>query len=119
MDGLTGAFMFDRVGLERMGERVLMRARQSQRSVSVVMVDADFFKLINDTCGHPAGDQVNDCAGYRRVSRHDGCGSGNLPGEYWWQLLGPVRIQAGGFGRESRCRSVPCQEGRKKPGVRG
>jgi len=56
MDGLTGAF--NRVGLERMGERVLMRARQSQRSVSVVMVDADFFKLINDTYGHPAGDLV-------------------------------------------------------------
>lgn len=56
MDGLTGAF--NRVGLERMGERMLMRARQSQRSVSVVMVDADFFKLINDTYGHPAGDQV-------------------------------------------------------------
>lgn len=56
MDGLTGAF--NRVGLERMGERVLLRARQSQRSVSVIMVDADFFKVINDTHGHPAGDQV-------------------------------------------------------------
>jgi diguanylate cyclase (GGDEF)-like protein len=56
MDGLTGAL--NRVALERMGERVLMRARQSQRSVSVVMVDADFFKLVNDTYGHPAGDQV-------------------------------------------------------------
>jgi diguanylate cyclase (GGDEF)-like protein len=56
MDGLTGAF--NRVGLERMGERILMRARQSQRSVSIVMVDADFFKLVNDTYGHPAGDQV-------------------------------------------------------------
>lgn len=56
MDGLTGTL--NRVGMERMGERVLMRARQGQRSVSVVMVDADFFKAINDTYGHPAGDQV-------------------------------------------------------------
>ena len=56
VDGLTGAL--NRVGMERMGERVLMRARQSQRSVSLVMVDADFFKAINDTHGHPVGDQV-------------------------------------------------------------
>ena len=56
MDGLTG--VLNRVGMERMGERVLMRARQNQRSVSLVMVDADFFKAINDTYGHPAGDQV-------------------------------------------------------------
>ena len=56
MDGLTGTL--NRVGMERMGERVLMRARKGQRSVSVVMVDADFFKTINDTYGHPAGDQV-------------------------------------------------------------
>ena len=56
VDGLTGAL--NRVGMERMGERVLMRARQSQRSVSVVMVDADYFKAINDTYGHPVGDEV-------------------------------------------------------------
>lgn len=56
VDGLTGAL--NRVGMEHMGERVLMRAQQSRRSVSVAMVDADFFKAINDSYGHPAGDQV-------------------------------------------------------------
>lgn len=56
VDGLTG--VLNRVGMERMGERVLMRARQSERPVAVVMVDADFFKAINDSHGHPAGDQV-------------------------------------------------------------
>ncbi len=56
LDGLTG--VLNRGGLERMGQRVLRRARQGQRSVCVVMVDADHFKAINDTHGHPAGDQV-------------------------------------------------------------
>lgn len=56
LDGLTGAL--NRVGMERMGQRVLMRARQNQHSVSIVVVDADFFKAINDTYGHPVGDQV-------------------------------------------------------------
>lgn len=56
LDGLTGAL--NRVGMERMGQRILSRARQSQRSVSLVVVDADFFKIINDTHGHPVGDQV-------------------------------------------------------------
>ncbi len=56
LDGLTGAL--NRVGLERMGRRVLLRARQGQRSVALAMVDADHFKKINDTHGHPAGDQV-------------------------------------------------------------
>ena len=56
VDGLTGAL--NRLGMDHMGERVLMRARQNRSSVSVAMVDADLFKAINDTYGHPAGDQV-------------------------------------------------------------
>ncbi len=56
IDGLTGAL--NRVGLERMGARVLLRARHHKRSVSVAMLDADHFKAVNDTFGHPAGDQV-------------------------------------------------------------
>lgn len=56
MDGLTGTL--NRVGMERLGERVLMRARQGGRSVSLAMVDTDHFKAINDRHGHPVGDQV-------------------------------------------------------------
>lgn len=55
-DGLTG--VLNRAGLAQLGQRVLARARQARRSVSLVMVDADFFKLVNDTHGHPAGDRV-------------------------------------------------------------
>lgn len=56
LDSLTGAY--NRSALDRLAVRLLNRARQSGRSVCVAMVDADHFKQINDTHGHPAGDQV-------------------------------------------------------------
>lgn len=56
LDPLTGAF--NRQGLERQGRRLLERARQAQRPISLLMVDADHFKAINDSRGHPVGDQV-------------------------------------------------------------
>jgi diguanylate cyclase (GGDEF)-like protein len=56
MDNLTGAY--NRAGLERMGTRILLRARQARRRVAVLMIDADFFKAINDAHGHPIGDEV-------------------------------------------------------------
>jgi diguanylate cyclase (GGDEF)-like protein len=56
MDALTGAFnkrYFD----ETFGKEVA-RAQQSRQSLSLVLFDIDFFKKINDTYGHPAGDAV-------------------------------------------------------------
>lgn len=34
------------------------RAQRDRRAVSLLMIDVDHFKTINDTFGHPAGDQV-------------------------------------------------------------
>ena len=55
-DKLTGAF--NRAGLEGRGGRVLQRARMARRPVSLAMIDADHFKRINYSHGHPAGDAV-------------------------------------------------------------
>jgi diguanylate cyclase (GGDEF)-like protein len=55
-DQLTG-FYNHRYFHERFGEEVL-RAQRSRQPLSMLMLDLDDFKLVNDTFGHLFGDQV-------------------------------------------------------------
>ena len=55
-DPLTG--LFNRRYLEESLERELARALREGYPVSVVLADIDHFKKLNDTYGHPAGDEV-------------------------------------------------------------
>lgn len=55
-DGLTG-LLNHRTGQEKLSEQIRM-AERYQRNLSVMMIDVDFFKSINDKYGHPAGDTV-------------------------------------------------------------
>jgi len=55
-DPLTG-FFNHRYVHERLGEEVV-RAQRSRRPLSVLMLDVDDFKLVNDTFGHLFGDRV-------------------------------------------------------------
>ncbi|HEX5035864.1 MAG TPA: diguanylate cyclase [bacterium] len=61
-DGLTG--LYNRRYFGEALEREFERARRYRRSLSLVMVDLDGFKTVNDACGHPQGDQV-----LRQISR--------------------------------------------------
>lgn len=61
-DELTG--LFNRHGLADMGRREFERALRYNRPLSVLMLDIDHFKLVNDTCGHAGGDEV-----LRRLAR--------------------------------------------------
>lgn len=56
VDALTGAY--SRRALNEQSERALAEARRHRRPLSVLMIDADHFKRINDTYGHDAGDAV-------------------------------------------------------------
>ena len=54
-DHLTGLFN-RRVFFERLADQ-FNQARRSNRPISLIMADLDFFKRFNDTFGHPAGDE--------------------------------------------------------------
>jgi diguanylate cyclase (GGDEF)-like protein/putative nucleotidyltransferase with HDIG domain len=55
-DPLTG-LLNHRTMQERLDQE-LARAARHGRTLAVVMIDLDNFKLFNDTYGHPAGDQI-------------------------------------------------------------
>lgn len=55
-DELTG--LYNRRYFNQMIKQEINRAKREQRSLSVAMMDIDFFKQINDTYGHQEGDEV-------------------------------------------------------------
>ena len=55
-DPLTG--IYNRRSLFELGEREIARARRNGSRVSLVLLDIDYFKHVNDTHGHVAGDVV-------------------------------------------------------------
>lgn len=55
-DGLTGLFNHRRFQEALHSE--LLRCERHKRPLAVLMLDVDFFKKVNDSMGHPAGDEL-------------------------------------------------------------
>lgn len=55
-DPLTG--LYNRRYLEESIQRELTRIKRNRQTMSVIMGDLDYFKKVNDTYGHQAGDKV-------------------------------------------------------------
>ncbi len=55
-DELTG--FYNRRGLFELGQREIERALRFKRTLAALMIDIDFFKIVNDTFSHAVGDQV-------------------------------------------------------------
>ncbi len=74
-DSLTG--LLNRGEIFAMLERELERARRERKPVSVILGDIDYFKKVNDTCGHLFGDDALQEIARRLHSRlrlYDGVG---------------------------------------------
>ena len=55
-DGMTG--LYNRRFLEEIIDKIMSKAKREKQSYSVMMLDVDFFKKVNDTYGHDVGDKV-------------------------------------------------------------
>ena len=55
-DRLTG--LYNRLYLDRTLTREMATAQRSGNAFSLILIDVDKFKSVNDTYGHPVGDQV-------------------------------------------------------------
>jgi len=55
-DGLTG--VYNRMGFKEFIESEFLKAKRYKKPLSLVMIDVDRFKAINDSLGHLAGDYV-------------------------------------------------------------
>jgi len=85
-DQLTGAL--SRRGFIAQAEAEISRFRRRGRASSLVMVDIDHFKSVNDTYGHPAGDRVlRELAGLMTMVKRPTDHLGRLGGEEFAILL--------------------------------
>ncbi|MFT5835328.1 MAG: two-component system cell cycle response regulator [Sulfurimonas sp.] len=55
-DGMTG--LYNRRFLEEIIDKIMHQAKRTKETYAVMMLDVDFFKMVNDTYGHDVGDRV-------------------------------------------------------------
>ncbi|MNR76057.1 putative diguanylate cyclase YdaM [compost metagenome] len=101
-DHLTEAL--SRKRLEAVAREQIMRAGKFARPLSLLIIDLDHFKRINDTYGHAGGDEVlREFARMTRASLRDGDALGRLGGEEFGILL-PNTDSAGALAIARRLR---------------
>jgi diguanylate cyclase (GGDEF)-like protein len=91
-DGLTG-LLNHRIIVERLHQE-LERSRRERLPLSVILIDVDHFKVINDTFGHPAGDLVlRELSAIFKRSLHSRDWGGRYGGEEFLLVLPDCGIE--------------------------
>ncbi|MBK1812778.1 diguanylate cyclase [Clostridium sp. YIM B02505] len=85
-DGLTGAYT--RTHFFNMSESIIEEHRNSNKCVSLIMLDIDYFKKINDTYGHLIGDKtLQQLVSTIKMELTEDCIIGRYGGEEFLVLL--------------------------------
>ena len=93
-DALSGAF--NRRHFLEMATEEIQRAKRYSRPLIVMMIDIDFFKKVNDTYGHAAGDSaIKQVASICQNSLREQDLFGRLGGEEFAVLLPETKIEDG------------------------
>jgi diguanylate cyclase (GGDEF)-like protein len=93
-DSLTGVYNIRH--FYEIGEHSSILSRQRQDPLSVVIIDVDNFKHINDTYGHPVGDQIlMHVAGICQKCLRDGDVFSRLGGDEFGVLLHKTDLDRG------------------------
>lgn len=115
-DELTG--IYNRRAFEDESERVLRQAARQQCGMSVLAIDLDHFKAINDTHGHLVGDEVIRCVGeeLRLACRRPLDLPARLGGEefllvYFDVSAAHTQLLASEIHRRIRCLEIPAGDG--------
>ncbi len=93
LDGLTG--LFNRNTFVELTRRELDRAQRQGSTTSILLLDLDHFKRVNDTWGHPAGDAtLRQVAALAASTVRSTDLVGRLGGEEFIVLLPNTSVQA-------------------------
>jgi diguanylate cyclase (GGDEF)-like protein len=94
-DGLTG--LFNHAVLMELFEKEVNKQERNKRSISFMMLDIDFFKKVNDTYGHLAGDMIiKQVADIIKNSVRDSDIVGRYGGEEFGVVLSETNAQEAG-----------------------
>lgn len=104
-DSLTG--LLNRRALERELARALRTVREQQTPHALCYIDLDEFKVVNDTCGHAAGDQMlRQITELLREQLREGDVLARLGGDEFGMLLRGCDLVAGRRVAEKLCRVI-------------
>jgi diguanylate cyclase (GGDEF)-like protein len=94
-DGLTG--LLDRRAIDEALQAQIQRSRRTGETFSVLMLDLDHFKAINDRFGHAAGDRaLKHVAGLLREVLREVDSLGRIGGEEFLAMMPGAALDAAG-----------------------
>ncbi|MHC1682939.1 MAG: diguanylate cyclase [Clostridiaceae bacterium] len=93
IDGLTG--VYNRTHFFKLSEATIEYHRNTNKVLSLLMLDIDYFKKINDTYGHLVGDEVlKQLVAMLKKELNEDCIIGRFGGEEFLVLLKETNLEA-------------------------